>query len=221
MPTPLLPIPAPICNGIHELSYAETERSYLNNLLPTSTQASLLYHAQDVLQMHILQGLAVTAGSALGELAPDRQECWRLFRTPTIKRDSQTVQMHVGGKAFTKHSHRASDGWSVTRSSPPVLTAQGSDIAVRILGHRWGQSLGPPAQKNALAESAFNRIWDSCTWRNLFWLPHRILAYEVRVEEGYGLRFQKDTKASQGGEWCFRGLVEPVDAGGHDAKWRH
>lgn len=97
---------------MQELSYAERERETLNSV---NDGNPTLYYATDILQYHIIQGLAVTSGSALGYSAPDREKCWTLFLEPTAKADwKQAVQMHQGGKAFTKHSHRASSGWSVS-----------------------------------------------------------------------------------------------------------
>lgn len=70
----------------------------------------------------------------------------------------------------------------------------------------------------ALADGPHRR-----TWRNVFWLPHQILAFEIRVSEGYGMRFQCDTKVGKDTGWTFRGFVEPAMDGkdGHAAKWRH
>jgi hypothetical protein len=36
---------------------------------------------------------------------------------------------------------------------------------------------------------------DGATWRNLHWLPHAVLVYEVRVPEGYGMRWSQDRSA--------------------------
>ena len=61
--------------------------------------------------------------------------CHALFMQPPANTSSgtQAVYLHAGGKAFTKHAHRASDGW-------------------------WGLSTGSNANKNATAEKVFARI---------------------------------------------------------------
>lgn len=109
-------LPAPVCHGMSELAFAAHERTALNAVIASSDDRNSNYTAlaQDVIHLHILYGLAVTAGSAYGERPPNRELCWRLFTAPTAKTDKQAVQMHVGGKAFTKHSHRASSGWCVS-----------------------------------------------------------------------------------------------------------
>ena len=95
-----------------------------------------MHHATDVIQLHILLGLAVTAGSAYGEVPPTRDVCWSLFTQSHERADvKQTTSLTKGGVAYTKHAHRASDGW-------------------------WGVSTGTNAAKNKAAEVMFARIWD-------------------------------------------------------------
>jgi hypothetical protein len=87
---------------------------------------------------------------------------------------------------------------------------------------------------------------DGATWRNLHWLPHRVLVYEARVREGYGMRWAQDRSrvpdaavgpdadaadhADAAGDtgdetaappWIFRGFVEPMMENGHEVGWRH
>lgn len=193
-------IPTPVCEGMSELEYAEPERERLRQAIASlglsSSSTQHVQLAQDILQFHILQGLAVTVGSALGaDCAPDKDNCWELFTALPSKPDNQSTPMHVGGKAFTKHSHRDSSGW-------------------------WGTSTGTNANKNKLAEACFEQIWANHTWRNVFWLPHGIVAFEVRVADGHGMRFQKNS-SDKDAEWTFRGFVEPASASGHEARWRH
>lgn len=181
------------------MAYAEPERAHLRLLASSSmsTPQHVLQLAQDVIQYHILQGLAVTAGSALGEYNDlDEDTALSLFTALPPSPDKQPTPMHVGGKAFTKHSHRdGSIGW-------------------------WGESTGTNAHKNTLAENCFHRIWEDHTWRNLFWLPHAVLAFEIRVQEGYGMRFQKNSSQTDA-RWTFRGFIEPPSPSGHDSRWRH
>lgn len=56
----------------------------------------------------------------------------------------------------------------------------------------WGLCKGPVSTVNAMAFDRYERIMSTATWRNLHWLPHRVLVYEVRVEEGYGMRWAQD-----------------------------
>lgn len=187
-----------------ELAFAEAERSNLRGKVRASWQGSSsspVQLAQDVIQYHILQGLAVTAGSAFdcGVTPPGKALCEELFRALPSRPDNQEIPLHVGGKAFTKHCHRDSSGW-------------------------WGESKGTTSHKNALAETCFERIWEGRTWSNLFWLPHNVLAYEVRVAEGYGMRFQSTSALASNSthvQWAFRGFVEPVTTASHDTQWRH
>jgi hypothetical protein len=68
------------------------------------------------------------------------------------------------------------------------------------------------------------------SWRNLHMLPHDILAYEMRVPEGYGMRWSQDRSSPKEGEdkeaaldraWIFRGFIEPMIENGHEIGWRH
>jgi len=74
----------------------------------------------------------------------------------------------VGGRALTKHCHRALSGW-------------------------WGQNQGTEKQKNATANVVLQRFLQQAAWINLHSLPpHGLLVYEIRVEEGYGARWSAD-----------------------------
>lgn len=126
----------PSCAGMRELDFAQAERDSLNaNHDANGWTTPRLSLATDVIQLHILQGLAVTAGSAYGEVPPCREMCWTSFIEEHTKQDKQAIQMHKGGRAFTKHSHRDSSGW-------------------------WGVSTGTNSDKNAMAERVFNLIWN-------------------------------------------------------------
>ena len=98
----------PHCHGMYEMPYAAPERALLQRI--NDGRPSLL-DATDYMQYHILKGLAVTTGSAFGYDPPGRELAWKLFLQQTEKADKQLVQLHKGGKAFTKHSHRATSGW--------------------------------------------------------------------------------------------------------------
>jgi hypothetical protein len=117
-----------------------------------------------------------------------------------------------GARAWSKHAHRDGSGW-------------------------WGVCKGPKEQQNEEARSVFERIWEGASWRNVHSLPHGIIAYEVRVDEGYGMRWTRgppgegleepgqerhvETYDSGTDGWIFRGFVEPSMEGGHEVRWRH
>jgi len=61
-----------------------------------------------------------------------------------------------------------------------------------------------------------NRIIENCLWNNVFALPHDLKAYEVRVPQGYGARWEFQQSGI-----AFRGFVEPPMEDGHAKKWRH
>lgn len=74
------------------------------------------------------------------------------------------------------------------------------------------------------------KVFNHASWRNLHWLPHQVLVYEVRVREGYGMRWAQDRGGAQQGEeggthadtpWLFRGFLEPMMENGHELGWRH
>lgn len=79
----------------------------------------------------------------------------------------------------------------------------------------------------------FWRVLRAATWRNLHWLPHTVLVYEIRVPDGYGMRWSRDCSLDraaslaisnapvEGKAWMFRGCVEPMMENGHDVGWRH
>jgi hypothetical protein len=74
----------------------------------------------------------------------------------------------------------------------------------------------------------FRKVMDNASWRNLHWLPHQVLVYEVRVPDGYGMRWsqnQNDDREAQltaeGKSWVFRGFLEPQMENGHEIGWRH
>jgi hypothetical protein len=52
---------------------------------------------------------------------------------------------------------------------------------------------------------------DGTSWRNLHWLPHQVLVYEVRVPEGYGMRWSQDRS-----KITKTGIPSEVTDGPHD-----
>ncbi|KAE9408333.1 hypothetical protein BT96DRAFT_696686 [Gymnopus androsaceus JB14] len=58
---------------------------------------------------------------------------------------------------------------------------------------------------------------NTTTWRNLHWLPHSILVYEIRVQEGYGhsrrIRVKEPGQVSK----CHLGYSKsPMTENGHE-----
>jgi hypothetical protein len=84
-------------------------------------------------------------------------------------------------------------------------------------GGWWGRAKGPVDVINANALELFWKVMNGATWRNLHWLPHEVLVYEVRVQEGYGMRWFRVAD----GPWEMRGFVEPMMENGHEYGWRH
>ncbi|KAH7923311.1 hypothetical protein BV22DRAFT_1069015 [Leucogyrophana mollusca] len=202
-------IPTPRCHYMTEISSAEPERERLRHLMKGSDPEELI-HCLDPTSKHLLHGLALTVGSAIGSSPPSREECLAAF-TATSK-----TRLTAGARAWSKHSHRSQgDG-------------QG-DQDTRRLGW-WGTPSGPVAGINEKALALFEKVVDNATWKNIHWLPHRILVYEARVEEGYGMRWSQDLSVVEDGEygsgemkvpWTFRGFVEPMMENGHEVGWKH
>ncbi|KAK0458162.1 uncharacterized protein EV420DRAFT_382512 [Desarmillaria tabescens] len=156
------------------------------------------------LTIHLSLGLAYTIGSAIGSIPPSVEVCLEAFCVPN------KVGLTAGARAWSKHFHRS--------QSAEELASKGW----------WGQPSGPVAIINERALILFWKIVNEASWRNLHWLPHQVLVYEVRIEEGYGMRWSQDqssradgTKDLEARPWTFRGFVEPMMENGHEVGWRH
>jgi len=204
----------PKCQNMEEVPEAALERTRLRDFLLRSAAGDLRQeeepHLQTPLAKHLLHGLAYTVGSALGRDPPTREECLAAFVMPN------KVGLSAGARAWSKHGHR-SQGHS---DSAEDRVAFGSGW--------WGTPSGPVARINEKALLLFEKVVDNATWRNLHWLPHQVLIYEARVEEGYGMRWSQDrnldgedTTAQDPFPWVFRGFVEPMMENGHEVGWRH
>ncbi|KAI9596973.1 hypothetical protein BDF19DRAFT_437347 [Syncephalis fuscata] len=113
-------------------------------------------------------------------------------------------QLTVGAKALSKHSHR--------------------DMSQSF----WGVCTGSDHNKNKVANIALSKILASVVWRNLHQLPHNIIAYEIRNEDGYGARWTYTPSFNTASnttalldQWQFRGLLEPQMVDGHEQGWKH
>ena len=226
-------LPDPVCKDMQELPNASSERSRVRmilqqrHLVPDSSSSLDIFVSDDPtpppLFTYLSHGLAYTTGSALGSTPPSVEECLEAFQVPN------KAGLTAGSKAWSKHSHRsfvADPEKEVDAGKPQVKTKKTKEDR-----GWWGNPTGPIPSINTRALSLFWRVMNDATWRNLHWLPHQILVYEVRVREGYGMRWAKDTNASDAAAsddacvashgWTFRGFLEPQMEGGHEVGWRH
>ncbi|KAJ6465175.1 hypothetical protein C8R47DRAFT_49900 [Mycena vitilis] len=196
----------PHCHGMQEHPLAFRQRAQLFASGLPSGSAAL-----DPLSFHLSLGLAYTIGSAVGSKPPSSDGCLAAFVSPN------TVGLTAGARAWSKHAHR-----SQPQDTDPEEAKENAESSAGW----WGTPSGPVAAINERALALFWKVMNAATWRNLHWLPHQILVYEVRVSEGYGMRWSQDRSGAQNNEdetpeWIFRGFVEPMMFGGHEVGWRH
>ncbi|KAF8627721.1 hypothetical protein AX15_004279 [Amanita polypyramis BW_CC] len=209
----------PHCHAMQELSSASTERATVRVLLERCANRDGEAEreiATSTLYQHLSYGLAYTAGSALGCTPPSTDKCLEAFLV------LNKVGLTTGARAWSKHFRRS--------MPPDVQDGEGADSEMGSKKQKkaagwWGIASGPVATINAKALVLFWRVMNGATWRNLHWLPHEVLVYEVRVAEGYGMRWSQDRSASVVGTeeerpWMFRGFVEPMMENGHEVGWR-
>ncbi|KAG0695070.1 hypothetical protein DFH29DRAFT_956854 [Suillus ampliporus] len=212
-------IPIPRCFNIEELPSAALERSRVQELIQCSNHADELKQTLDPLSRHLLNGLAYTVGSALGSEPPTREECLAAFSIPN------KAGLTAGARAWSKHSHRSQGEILEAKDLPVERNKKGQ---MKINRGWWGTPSGSVSSINERALALFERVVDNSTWRNLHWLPHQVLVYEVRVAEGYGMRWFQDRSVLERGDvvsklppWTFRGFVEPMMENGHEVGWKH
>ena len=99
-------------------------------------------------------------------------------------------KLTVGAKALCKHSHR-----SVT---DPF----------------WPGQDGKEKDKNDKAEKMLYLFLENCVWINIHLLPHQLVIIELRIDKGYGIRWQAN-------DGMFRGFLEPQMEDGHEKGWIH
>lgn len=200
----------PRCYNMQELLTAVAGRARAQEMLLNGDKLALEAELQsNSLSKHLLHGLAYTVGSALGSDPPTRAECLSAFTA-----SATNTGLMAGAKAWSKHAHRS----------------RNADSGGDYVGWWGGQPKGPVASINERALLLFYKVMDHATWQNLHWLPHRVLVYEVRVEEGYGMRWSQDRGVLDNAgcpgsvdsmPWIFRGFVEPMMENGHEVGWRH
>lgn len=206
-------IPTPDCHGMSELPLAAEQRARLscNNLTTEIDRGSPL-------SRHILYGLAYTTGSAIGWAPPSAEMCRKAFEAPN------NAGLTAGARAWSKHSHRSQKvKTSEYEVDPEVEQTENRRPEDESVGW-WGRPSGPVAGINERALQLFSKVMENASWRNLHWLPHQVLVYEVRAREGYGMRWSQDQSTVEGEgrkEWVFRGFLEPQMENGHEVGWRH
>lgn len=221
-------IPSPRCKGLTEIPAAISARAkvngFLSECLDDISPHEIRFDSPEL--RYVSRGLAYTVGSAVDETPPSDEECFQAFLVPN------SGGLSAGARAWTKHAHRSglSEGGVASNAS------------------WWGRPKGPVSTINEKASEIFWKIMRDATWKNLHWLPHEVLVFEVRVEEGYGMRWSQDCSnhpstgileetLTQCGPatllanledvsdvrrpWTFRGFVEPMMEDGHERGWRH
>ncbi|TCD62488.1 hypothetical protein EIP91_006809 [Steccherinum ochraceum] len=171
---PPVDTPTPRCEGMSEHPNAAHERDRFRQGLLTPTSSPLA--------THLSHGLAYTVGSALGSTPPSQETCLQSFLS------TNSVGLTAGARAWSKHAHRSGSG-----SGNNTTEGSESDQAASAKSKGWwGSPSGPVTRINDRALELFWRVMKDATWRNLHWLPHSVLVYEVRVLEGYGMRWSQD-----------------------------
>ena len=172
----------------------------------------------DPIAVHVLvHGLAFTVGSAVGRTPPTQEETLAAFVVPN------TAGLTAGARAWSKHFHRSARVAAPPETDTEIEEPKHDGLPVQSW---WGTPSGPIPHINTRALELYHRISDGASWRNLHWLPHRVLVYEMRVPEGYGMRWAQDCtdelqeQAAQR-PWIFRGFVEPMVENGHEVGWKH
>jgi hypothetical protein len=168
-------------------SFFHTHRALLDSLdLYSSAHLQYFLQVIGLTGVHLLCGLRTTTGSNKSLFPPSTEELFAAFNE---RHKGQPLT--VGGRALSKH-------------------------AVRDSSRFWGVCTGTNDFINEEAMACLVRIIEHCVWNNVFVLPHGLMAYEVRIGQGYGARWE----FHQAGI-TFRGFVEPPMEDGHLKKWRH
>ena len=174
--------------------------------------------ADDPLSIHILHGLAYTVGSALGSTPPSNETCLAAFVVPN------KAGLTAGARAWSKHSHRSGKEQAPDLDLDPEVESKHKMPKRRGTESPgwWGTPSGPVAVINEKALGLFWKVMERASWRNLHWLPHQVLVYEIRVPDGYGMRWSQDQREEVGTkDWVFRGFLEPQMENGHEVGWKH
>ena len=131
-------------------------------------------------------GIRTTPGSISNYIPPDITLLISHFNDKHTKSSSSILT--VGARALCKHSQRSSE-------------------------HFWPNDKGSESLKNEKAFNLLNMFFTSSTWINIHGLPHNIAIIELRITEGYGIRWETTG--------TFRGFLEPQMLNGHEKGWKH
>ena len=88
--------------------------------------------------------------------------------------------MSAGAVALCKHFERG--GYS----SDPT---KGRD-----LHPFWKMPVGSNEKKNVIAEEILTEMLQGAAWKNVIWLHEGVAVYEIRVTNGYGMRWTLDIR---------------------------
>ena len=133
-----------------------------------------------------LLGIRETTGSLNNYLPIDKNILINSFNNL----HSPKSKLTVGARALTKHSHRS------------------------ITDNFWPDQNGKEQEKNDKANKILEKILENCVWINIHGLPHDVGIIEIRVEKGYGMRWEINNN-------FFRGFLEPQMENGHEKGWIH
>jgi hypothetical protein len=203
-----MPTPTPCCHNMSEHPSAHALRENWDGMQVDHS---------DPIAVHVfVHGLAYTVGSAVGRTPPSEEEALAAFVVPN------TAGLTAGARAWSKHFHRSA---RAAAGDDDDDDDDGINNALPVQSW-WGTPSGPIADINTRALELYHRISDGASWRNLHWLPHSVLVYEMRVPEGYGMRWAQDwadelQEQAVQRPWIFRGFVEPMVENGHEVGWKH
>lgn len=196
----------PRSSGMVELPKASAERTRVSAILRSRWDGTVpqLQDESDPLFIHLSHGLAYTVGSALGYAPPPVEACLAAYQIPN------TAGLTMGARAWSKHAPRSTplpptlsppDIAQFEIDTPEAFESTGKQKSKRkkadVPTGWWGTPSGPVKLINEKALQLFWKIMNGATWRNLHWLPHQVLVYEIRLEEGYGMRWAQDRSVAQ------------------------
>ena len=155
-----------------------------------------VFHDMSILRM--LLNMRTTEGTLRKRIMlPPIRELLRAFDAfhTTV---GQSI-LSVGARALAKHCKRSKKGW-------------------------WGTCEGSELKKNEDSRKLAVRMIRNVVWINVHGLPHEVSVLEMRVKEGYGLRWA--VRYSPEPQWTcivdhFRGFLEPPMSDGHEKGWHH
>lgn len=130
-------------------------------------------------------GLRQTEGSLNNFLPPDIN----LLKNKFEEKNNPKSILTVGARALCKHCHRS------------------------ITDPFWPNQTGKEKEKNENGIKMLNLFFNNCIWINIHGLPHQINIIELRIDKGYGIRWEING--------FFRGFLEPQMENGHEKNWIH